>query len=133
MKLTKNMICLIVACVGVVSMLFLPLLSISMFGQSMSFNFFDLISEGGLFDSFTSIAWLLAIIAGAGAAFFAFKKDKNITFLASVVAAGLLLLSLIFAPEGMGGFFGMGFWIALIAFVATAVMTKVFANEWDAE
>lgn len=130
MKLTKNMICLIVACVGVFALLFLPLISVAGF---MSFNFFDLISEGGLFEEFTSIAWLLALIAGAASAFFAFKKDRNTTFLASAAAAGLMLLSWIFAPEGMGDYLGMGVWLSLIAFAATAAMTQIFANEWDAE
>ncbi len=131
MKLTKNMICLIVACVGVIALLFLPLLS----NGFMSLNFFNLLSLSSFLGDASYIVWVvvLALIAGAGAAFFAFKKDKNITFLASVVAAGLLLLTLILAPEGAGSSFGIGFWIALIAFVATAVMTKVFANEWDAE
>ncbi len=141
MKMTKRMICLIVACVAVASVLFLPLMtvSVSMMGQSISesANFFDAL-DGGLFEEFCSIAWLLAIIAGAGAIYgAAVKKDKNITFIASAVAAVLMLLSLITLPDAPVASYeisgGIGLWIALLGFAATAVMVKVFDKEWDDE
>ena len=143
MKMTKRMICLIVAAVAVFSLLVLPVMKVevSYSGRVMaseSGNFFDILDA--LFDEFCYIAWLLAILAGAAVIYAAaVMKDKNITFIASAAAAGLTLLSWITFPsesaQGMevSASAGIGLWIGLLGFAATAVMVKMFDKEWDDE
>ena len=134
MNMKKNMLCLIVAAVAVFALLVLPLLSYSERFISVKVGILSSseMLEFGVFDDFFSIAWVLALVAGAGAIYGAYKKDKQITFIASAVAAGLMLLSMITLPEKWEEFsFGIGFWLSLLGFAATAVMVKVFEKEWD--
>ena len=126
----KNMICLIVAAVAVFSLVFLPFFAST--DNDGTWSLVDLPEGLDLFDEFCTIAWVLAIIACAGAIYGAYMKDKQMTFIASTVAAVLLLLSMIAKPSEWDGVkFGIGFWFGFLGSAATAVMVKVFEKEWD--
>ena len=118
----KNLICLIAAGVAIISMLFFPLLSVQ---GLMTFSFFDMPPNRGLFDSFCTIALVLALLGGICAVYGALNGKKKLIFTSSLTSVCAMLLSIFTMPDIWSGFsYGIGFWISFAAFVFCAIAAR---------
>ncbi len=127
----KNMVCLVAGVIAIFSLLFLPLLSVQ---GLITFSFFDMPPNRGIFDQFCTIVMVAALIAGICAMYGALKEKKKITFSASAVAACSMLLSLFTMPDNWSGFsYGIGFWISFVAFAFSAFAARGRRKKKDEE
>ena len=119
------------ALIGIIAV-FLPWVSISMFGESMSLNLLNEAWEG-----FAAVAGFISIALFAVAAVVAVLKEKSGPILSPnhLAAAGCGLLAVVvglvamLSQEGAMSFAGMGFYLSMLAGVGIAVITFVLKGD----
>lgn len=118
----KSLIILICSAVAVISLLFLPFISASFRGLSMSFNLFDVmdINGSGVVVTFSIIAILAAIATAVGSFVL---KNKLISMAGAVTALISLFIAMLDFNDGSN--YGAGIWIALICFIANIVLQVI--------
>ena len=116
---------------------FLPMVSVSVFGISQSVSY---ISGDGIFVLILSIIALVMIFADKledKVPFFAKLKNPKLTLVTTAISAILLIIDTLNVSKVTGGVagslasvnFGIGFWIMIIGVVAAAVYPFLYKGE----
>ena len=128
----KNVVITIVAVVTLIAYLFLPFMSFM--GESV--NMLEMIteSEGELFGSDAGIYILLTIISAIAIIVGSVLKKNKVGLIFSIVGTIVMLAFLGALGEAAGTteimeLIGMGYWLALIGFIANIVISAAWKEQ----
>lgn len=136
----KNLISIIITAATLACFLFLPLVSFPVV-KDTSFslaaidgaNFLALFGANSfkaLTGNMCSFAMLLNVAVAIFTIVAAVFHERKAVHLMSIVSVILMFVTYLSGPDGMLDMLGIGYWIALVGFIANVVYTKVFKKDW---